>query len=108
MEAITFKQFMLTYNFRQYNEECRSERDKYNTSIIRINYVNEKDFYADYNWFEFGMYDFSSGDLKLKQLKEIFSEKILNMYVSGFVYNEDLEVFEINLNNEKTIYEVIE
>lgn len=107
MKAITFKQFMLTYNFKQYNENCKFEKNTYNTSIIRINYANKNNIY-EYDWFEFGVYDFSGDCRKLEQLKEIFSEKILNMFVSSFGYNEDIEVFEIFLKDENYIEEVVE
>lgn len=107
MKAITFKQFMLTYNFRQYNNECRFENDKYNTDTIRIKYKKDNSVF-DYDWFEFGIYDFGGNYKKLEQIKEIFSEKILNMYVDGFSYNEDLGVFEVYLSDDEDIDEVEE
>lgn len=107
MKAITFKQFMLTYNFRQYNNDCLCEKDRYNTSIIRINYKNENTVF-DYDWFEFGIYDFGGDCKKLEQIKHIFGANILNAYVSSFGYNEDLEVFEIYLSDDKEIDEVNE
>ena len=105
MKSITFKQFMLTYNFRQYNGECESERNKYNTSIIRINY-DDGECTSLYKWFEFGMYDFGCNPSKLELLEIIFSDTILNSYVSDFGYNEELEVFEISLNIIPDIYDM--
>ena len=107
MKAITFKQFMLTFNFRYYREECKSENDKYNTYIIRIKYPVDKDS-INYEWFEFGMYDYAGNHYKLQQLKKIFNNEILNMYVGDIYYQEDLTGVVVTLSHEKNIDEVTE
>lgn len=107
MKAITFKQFMLTYNFRCYREECKSEDDRLNTYIIRIKYPVDKDS-INYEWFEFGMYDYAGENYKLKQLKRIFSNDILNMYVGDIYYQDDLPSVVVTLSYNKHIDEVTE
>ena len=107
MKAITFKQFMLTYNFRYYREECKTENDRLDSHIIRIKYPVDKN-YIDYEWFEFGMYDYSGEDYKLKQIKRIFSNEILNMYVYDISYQEDLNEVIVCLGYEKDIEEIME
>ena len=107
MKAITFKQFMLTCNFRYYKEDCKSENDRYNTYIIRIKYPVDKDS-INYDWFEFGMYDYAGEYYKLKQLKKIFSDEILNMYVGDICYQEDLTGLVVSLTYNKNIDEITE
>ena len=68
MKNITFKQFMLTYNFRYYNANGQSDKEKEDTTIIRINYPwSDKSYYAD-TWFEFGIDDFSGNSSKLQRI----------------------------------------
>lgn len=106
MTAITFKQFMLTYNFRYYREDCKEESHRMNTSCIRIEYPLGDECNKDYEWFEFGMYDYAGNSYKLKQLEHIFSKNILDMYVCSFWYDDDLEIFVVTLDEEQYIDEV--
>lgn len=105
MKAITFKQFMTTYNFRLYRSDCESENNKLNSSTIRIRY-NFSENYTQFDWFEFGIYDYAGNNYKLKQINEIFSKRILEMYVCDFYYDDDLGVFVMTLSDEKHISEV--
>lgn len=106
MKSITFAQFMLTYNFRYYREDCKEEAHRMNTSSIRIEYPTDNDLYKSHEWFEFGMYNYSGNSYTLEQLKAIFNEKILDLYVCGFYYDDDLEIFVVRLSEEQYIDEV--
>ena len=106
MKSITFKQFMLTYNFRYYREDCKEDAHRMNTSCIRIEYPTGNDVYKSHEWLEFGMYDYGGNSYKLQQLKSVFNEKILNSYVSDFYYDDDLEIFVVRLSEEQYIDEV--
>lgn len=106
MKAITFAQFMLTYNFRYYREDCKEESHRMNTSCIRIEYPTGSEYNKDYEWFEFGMYNYAGNSYTLEQLKAIFNEKILDLYVCGFYYDDDLEIFVVRLSEDNYIDEV--
>ena len=106
MKAITFTQFMLTYNFRYYREDCKEDTHRMNTSCIRIEYPIGSTYPKGHEWIEFGMYDYGGNDYKLEQLKNVFNEKILDLYVSDFYYDDDLEIFVVRLSEEQYIDEV--
>jgi len=76
MYNITLKQFLLTYNFREYIDNIHlSENEKMDTSHIRIYLPSGNEF------FEYGMYGFDNSYLMLKRINEIFNPKILNSYM---------------------------
>ena len=108
MKNITFKQFMLTYNFCYYNEKGTTDKEKEDTMIIRINYPqDEEELY--YTWFEFGICDYAINSFKLKQINKIFSDYILNLYVEEIRYNEEINnVVNIYLTKDRYISEVLE
>ena len=105
MKAITFKQFIMTMNFRYYRPNCEIEQNSLDTEIIRIKYpVNGEEI--DYEWFEFGMYDYASNPYKYQQLEKIFSKEILEMNVCNIAYNQETNTLEVTLTRQKNISEV--
>lgn len=105
MKSITFKQFVTSHSFRYYRSDCESEDKKYNTSTIRIYYPVGEDYFKQ-DWFEFGIYDFGGDDYKLRQIKDIFSEKILKLYVSNFYCDDELDILVVHLTDNKCMDEV--
>lgn len=103
MKKITFRQFMIAYNFRQYNEAGQTENEKMDCSIIRIHYPTDEEE-STHHWFEFGMYDYENDYTRMKHFEEIFSDYILNMHISTIYHNIELNILEIYLttvnNNE--------
>lgn len=102
MKAITFKQFLLTYNFRNYRDDCKIENNRCDTNIIRIEYYRNKDSY-DPTWFELGLYDFGPNCDKLKNINKVLSKDILNMNVSSFYFDYDLNTFVVTLTTDAHI-----
>lgn len=98
MEYITFKQFIYTINIRNFYLNEQRKEIKGN-EIIRINWSKEgetKDrFYIDIGW-----YDFFNKDSVWDILETYLSEKILNSYVTGFLYNEDFNCIEVWLQEK--------
>lgn len=99
-KKITFKQFLLTYDFRYYNENGLGDSEQEDTTIVRINYPTD-DQEEDRHWFEFGMYDYEPNCYKKQHFEEIFSNNILNMYVSYFKHNDRLNILEVYLTKIK-------
>ena len=81
MKNITFKQFLYTFNFREFRNEDYHTKEGYNTKIIRIYYPMEDFSYTDDYWIEFGLNDFISDESKEKLLKMFFTTEILNSYI---------------------------
>lgn len=95
MKNITFKQFLITYNFRYVPS---SKEEDWDTTIVRV----YPDIYGHKHfWFEFGLYDFSEASFKYDIAKSFFNEKILNSYISNFGINPNTDVFEIYLTEEE-------
>lgn len=95
MKNITFEQFLLTYNFRDYKDDRGiSENEKYDTQIIRV-YLPNEDIVPMSEWFEIGLYHFDSGETILKRVQEIFALKLLNSYVY---------TFNVNINGQLSVY----
>ena len=100
MQNISFRQFMITYNFRQYNDNGETENDKMDCSTIRINYpTNEEE--TCHHWFEFGMYDYECDLERIKHFETIFSEHHLNMYISSIYHKNELNMLEIYLTKDR-------
>lgn len=104
MKAITFKQFIYTYNFRNIDDSKKYDKDQYNTTIIRIFPLRENFQYNE--WFEFGIYDFSNKDYTWKNCEKVLSKEILNSYISSISYNEEFDnVVTIYLTNNSNCNE---
>lgn len=94
-EGIKLIDFLTLFDFTYYDEE----NDDHNTAIIRI-------YYDDLNknkWFEIGVYDWGAFNFKIEILKDVLSEKILNMYVFSFYYDDNIRVLKIFCQKEKEI-----
>lgn len=80
MKRITFRQFMNTFNFRDF---CEGNED---TRIIRINFSLLNDNCSSHDYIDFGIYDFDGG--KRERIEKVFSSEILDSYIEsiGFVY----------------------
>lgn len=102
MKTITFKQFLLTYNFRNYRTDCELENNKWDTNIIRVEYYISEDSYNT-TWFELGLYDFGPNCEKLDTINRVLSKDILNMNVSSFHFDYDLNTFVVLLTKDKNI-----
>lgn len=99
MNRITFRQFILTYNFRDINQ-FNNDDDQFDTSIIRIYLPNDE--FHKHEWFEFGIYDFSEDSFKMEMCERIFSKEILDSYIASFEYNDSHEnVFTVYLSKDK-------
>lgn len=96
---ITFKQFLLTYNFRYVLDNSEEGMD---TAIIRI-YPPSTEDNLKYNnyWFEFGIYDYSEDSWKIKIAEECLSQEILNSYISSFHVDEKTSTFHVYLTKDK-------
>lgn len=94
MNAITFKQFMETFNFRDFNPAGTTEDSKYNSKIIRI-YVDECEA-----WFDFGIDAFHSKSLQ-RLLEKIFSKDIIQSTVSSMTYINEIGMLKIYLETEQ-------
>lgn len=87
MKKITFKQFMLTYNFYANDPNMPSEDN--DTQIIRIQlndaiakkYANDTMYWN--TWFEFGLKSTFNDSVTEALINSIFTDRILNSYVSS-------------------------
>lgn len=97
---ITFKQFLVAFNFRKLkneNIEC-SEINKWDTQIIRIS------FDSLFNGFlEFGIYDFDSKKTTLKIAEKYLSDKVMNSYVNSIELRieEDNSMLYVGLTEQR-------
>ena len=92
MKEITFKQFVETFNFREYNEYASTERDKHDTKIVRIYIDNDS---LD-EWFELGIYDFSIHTWDL--IEKILHPDICKSVVSSMTYDTGLDLLKVYLH----------
>ena len=106
MNTITFKQFLLTYNFRNYRTDCELENNKWDTHTIRVEYYPKEDSLQT-DWFELGLYDYGPNCVKLDSINKILSNEILKMNVSSFCFDYDLNIFVVTLTNENHIDGVV-
>lgn len=83
-----FETFIKSYSFRTFNEELEESSD-----IIRVYFG-----FDDYDWFEFGMYDFDSSEDAWKRAKRVLNPKILTMDVMSIRCDVDRGQVEIYLN----------
>lgn len=100
MNNITFKQFLLTYNFRYVID---GSEQGYDTQIIRI-YPPEGEngpYSRGHEWIEFGIYDFSEDSWKMSLAEKFLNENIMNSYVEDFCVNEKTSILHIYLTNKK-------
>lgn len=93
MKRITFKQFLMTYNFRHYRDELVEKED---STIIRI-YPGPN--YRRCFWFDFGVYNFGEKEFTYEIIKTIFNDNILNSYINDFGYNVNSDIIEIYLTD---------
>lgn len=93
MKAITFEQFINTFNFRYINEYAQYEREQNDTKIIRI-YIDDDIC----NWFELGVYDFGIHTWEL--IQKSLNEDICKSYISSITYDESLSVLKVYLQKE--------
>jgi len=102
MNNITFKQFLLTYNFRDW---CGNGTNTENetTQIIRI-YPPEGEngpYSIHHEWIEFGIYDFSADNWKERIAETFLSEKIMNSYIESFRIDDYTSILYVYLTDEK-------
>lgn len=97
MKAITFEQFIRTFNFRDFNEYASTETDKHDTKIVR--------FYLDDDsldkWFELGVYDFGKNTWEI--ILRSLSQEVYNSYIGSISYDTNLEVLKVYLQESETI-----
>ena len=96
MNAITFEQFINTFNFRHINECVQYEEEQYDTKIIRIYIDGEK-----YTWFEFGVYDFGMHTFEL--VRRCLNDKICKSYIDSITYDERIGVLKIYLRENSEL-----
>lgn len=63
-----------------------------NTETIRI-------YFDTFDWFEFGIYDFSFEDDRDKKVEKIITKKLLDTEVSSIRSSSEINCFEIYLQN---------
>lgn len=90
MKAITFEQFINTFNFRDINEYAQSEREQRDTKIIRI-YIDDDMC----NWFELGVYDFGIRTWEL--IQRCLNAEICKSYVGSITYDTNIDVLKVYL-----------
>lgn len=95
IEGIKLIDFLTLFDFTYYDEENHDN----NTDIVRIYY----DDTTKSKWFEIGVYDWGGFNFKIEILKDVLSDKILNMYVYSFTYDDDIRVLKIFCQKEKEI-----
>ena len=80
MKRISFRQFINTFNFRDFNEGNEDNK------IIRINFSLLNDDCSSHHYIDFGVYDFDGG--KRARVEKVFSSEILDSYIEsiGFAY----------------------
>lgn len=94
MKHIKFKQFVETFNFRDYQADRTCDLKRMDTVIVR--------FYKDDNpddWFELGVYDWSGSTFD--RLKKILAKEILKSYVICMEYDYEVDVLKVYLQTEK-------
>lgn len=85
---ITLEQLLNLYNFRRIDED-RTDYNKYDTDIVRINYGDSMDDY-----FEFGIYDFG-GDTD-ERIPKILTRELLDTPVDSFRVSNDIVMINID------------
>ena len=102
MNNITFKQFLLTYNFRDCVDNGTNIENE-TTQIIRIYPPEEENgLYSKlYGWIEFGIYNFSMDEIKMHIAETFLSEKIMNSYVENFYVDNYTSILYVYLTDEK-------
>lgn len=98
MKAITFEQFIQTFNFRYYRDDVTSEKDRMDTVNIRI-YPYSEPRKNDY-WFEFGAYDYGIPNA-WQIASKVLNDKILKSYIETIQYDTDLGCVQVWLQKEK-------
>ena len=102
MNNITFKQFLSTYNFRNFvGNGVNTENE--DTQIIRIySPTGENGVYSNHHeWIEFGIYDFSTDYWKMRIAETFLNEKIMNSYIESFHIDDYTSILYIYLTDEK-------
>lgn len=98
MKAITFEQFIETFNFRDFNEYAQTEKERYDTKIIRV-YLDD----TTHNWFEFGVYDFGINTWELVQ--KSLSKEVCQSYIGGITYDSSTNILKVFLQKESEIFD---
>lgn len=93
-KEMTLKQLLDLYNFRNYREDLKFDRNKYDTVNIRI-YLNDSISNNDY--VEFGVYDYSEDEYKEDLYKKFIRKEILETKIQGIYFDYDLETFCVAL-----------
>lgn len=101
MNNITFKQFLMTYNFRSaIGNGCGTENE--DTQIIRLYPpTEESENFLQYKWIEFGIYDFSANSLKMLIAETFLNEKIMNSYIESFFVEDNTSILHVYLTNRE-------
>lgn len=94
IQGITFKQFINAFNFRMFNEQTYAESDRYDTKVVRF-YFGE----LDYQWFEYGLYDFGADTWDIVQ--KTLSKDICKSRISTMTYDDTLGVLKVYLELPK-------
>lgn len=90
------KKFLMTYNFRYYDENQDSEDLKDGTYTIRIKpYINNKYIGMHDNHIEFGVYDWTLDSTKRKTIELCLSQQLLNSKVTEIRFNPDIQLVEV-------------
>ena len=84
------KEFIDTYNFRNYRTDIQSgnDNDKYDTIVVRIYLSTDENKYI-----EFGIYDFSGNKYKKKIYEEFIDKKLLERKIASFSFDYNLNTF---------------
>ena len=98
MENITFKQFIMTYNFRYVTSDKDWGED---TSIIRIYPKNDDSTYETCKWFEFGVYDYAEDSIKWETIERSLSKEILESYINSFWVDNNTSTLHVYLTKNK-------
>ena len=88
-KPITFKQFVETFNFGDYDQYCSEDVYKYNTKNIRVYHSN----IHKCDWFEFGVYDFGEDTWNI--LEKSLSKNVLESYIDCITYNGEINMVEV-------------
>ena len=102
MNNITFKQFLSTYNFRNFVDNGVNTENE-DTQIIRIYPpTGENGVYSNHHeWIEFGVYDFSTDHWKMHIAETFLNERIMNSYIESFHIDDYTSILYIYLTDEK-------
>lgn len=98
VDNITFKQFLIAFNFRDVNETGTISKEQLGTKIIRIYFGSEMHI-GESEYIEFGMYDYASKKRSLEIASKVFSKDIMNSYVENI--EEDENGLSIYLTEDK-------